>query len=336
LCGGFFEPLSQQATQNAMGPWFIRDEEQPFHPGCSYATLTRLAEKGRITPDTVLRGPTTHQFWSAARDTPGVAHLLGQCHNCHARASADSYMCSACGAVFASPEDRQHLGLSPVRPLPGQAPARTIADSVLAGGDAPAPPTAEPPMEEPFPVSPDIPLMAATPAEAQGAAGPIASNSPRRDERRRRLLVTSLIATNVLAVLAAVIALGILLARPSGSEAVAPDQVEEAGATAGEDAPLRTPPAPAPDTPRLSLDEWETRVAGVVAEVDRESVPSLERAVAALRDLREQAPSAADPDRLRALEQTIDDLRERARDLAMAPYLDAPDRTGPHDAGPGG
>src|SRR5881394_2638955 len=41
-CKGLLDPLSRQASQNAMGPWFIRDEAAPFRPGCSYETLRAL------------------------------------------------------------------------------------------------------------------------------------------------------------------------------------------------------------------------------------------------------------------------------------------------------
>ena len=38
-CAGEFSPLSRQATQNEMGPWFVRDENQPFRPGIAYERL---------------------------------------------------------------------------------------------------------------------------------------------------------------------------------------------------------------------------------------------------------------------------------------------------------
>lgn len=129
-CGGFFDPLSRQATQNAMGPWFLRDPANPHGPGCSYETLKEMIKRGRIRPDTILRGPTTRQFWNFAARTPTVANLLGLCHNCHAKVSTEDYSCAACGAVFTPETDRQHLGLAPVHLLPGQAAPEIIAASV--------------------------------------------------------------------------------------------------------------------------------------------------------------------------------------------------------------
>lgn len=119
-CGGRFDPLSRQATQNAMGPWFVRDEKHPFRPGCSFETLVRLATRGVIRPDTPVRGPTTGQFWMPARWCPGLAHRLGVCHNCRERVDPGASACPGCGASFAAPSDRQHLGLGRVRALPGR------------------------------------------------------------------------------------------------------------------------------------------------------------------------------------------------------------------------
>jgi len=130
-CGGLLEPLSKQATQNDMGPWFIRDEDRPFQPGCSYATLRKLALKGRLSQKTIIRGPSSRQFWSFARNVRGVAHLLGECHNCHGPAGPDEYMCRSCGAVFEATTDRQSFGIGPIRLIPGQTPPDIVAQSIV-------------------------------------------------------------------------------------------------------------------------------------------------------------------------------------------------------------
>ncbi len=151
-CAGRFDPLSRQATQNQMGPWEIRDDRVPFRPGCSYATLIRLVEQGVVTDQTVLRGPSTRQFWMLARHTPGVAHKLGHCHNCQAQVKPDAFSCPSCNASFEVERDRQHLGLGPARPLPGQGlpevlalhaePASVRSDQPIASTNiAPAGPT---------------------------------------------------------------------------------------------------------------------------------------------------------------------------------------------------
>lgn len=111
-CGGLFEPLSRRATQIAMGPWYIRDKQSPFRPGCCYDVLKKQIRSGRIKPHTVLRGPTTRQFWSVARHVPGVAHLLGYCHACGAKVSPDDGECGECGVTFQAVRERNELGLA--------------------------------------------------------------------------------------------------------------------------------------------------------------------------------------------------------------------------------
>ena len=117
-CGGLFEPLSRQATHNAMGPWFVRDARRPFQPGCSYETLIQLIERGQVNKYSIIRGPTTRQFWTVARRVPGVAHLLGYCHNCDASVDPGDHGCHACGVPFGAYLDRNFLGLPEVQPLP--------------------------------------------------------------------------------------------------------------------------------------------------------------------------------------------------------------------------
>jgi hypothetical protein len=68
------------------------------------------------------------QFWVVATKAPGVAHLFGECHSCHAPVSANDRMCKECGAGFVVESDRQFLGLASVHLLPGQASPEQIAD----------------------------------------------------------------------------------------------------------------------------------------------------------------------------------------------------------------
>lgn len=119
-CAGFLDPLSRQATLNAMGPWSYRDPDRPFQPGCSYTTMVRLIDAGRVTKNTIVRGPSTRQLWTVAKRAPGIAHLLGYCHNCNTRVDPNDFGCSKCGEPFGAYLDRNHLGLPEIHPLPGE------------------------------------------------------------------------------------------------------------------------------------------------------------------------------------------------------------------------
>jgi len=128
-CRGLFEPLSRQASQNAMGPWFLRDESMPFRPGFSYETLRLMVSRGRVTRESILRGPTTRQFWTRATGVPGVSHLLGVCHACQHPVSPKHLSCPTCGTAFSHEADRQYLGLGAVHLLPGQGSPEQVAAS---------------------------------------------------------------------------------------------------------------------------------------------------------------------------------------------------------------
>jgi len=158
-CAGYFDPLSRQATQNAMGPWFIRDDAQPFRPGCSFETLLSMVRRGKVAPDTPLRGPTTRQFWVLAKRCPGVANLFGVCHACARPVEPSDRACRHCGVAFETPPDRQHLGLGSVRLLPGHAAPEDVAA-----------------MSEPTP-APGDPLPP-SPHSGRGLAGPDSSPPP--------------------------------------------------------------------------------------------------------------------------------------------------------------
>ncbi len=110
-CHGLFEPLSRTASQIAMGPWYVRNDDKPFLPGFSLSLLRRLVAGGRITADSVVRGPGTHQLWTRARFAHGVAHLLGLCHACGADVDPRVQMCAHCAAQLRVEGNRDTLGL---------------------------------------------------------------------------------------------------------------------------------------------------------------------------------------------------------------------------------
>jgi hypothetical protein len=128
-CKGLLDPLSRQATQNSMGPWFIHDPANPYRPGCSYDIIRDMVRRGKLNGQTVMRGPTTRQYWMLASRVPSVAHLLGRCHNCQKPVDKDNVSCPSCSADFSAELDRQFLGLGPVYLLPGQASPEEIARS---------------------------------------------------------------------------------------------------------------------------------------------------------------------------------------------------------------
>jgi len=193
-CRGLLDPLSRQASQNAMGPWFVRDESAPYMPGCSYQTLVGMVKRARVTKRTVLRGPTTRQFWCTAERTPGISHLFGVCHNCRVDVQPTDSFCDECGAGFTVEPDRQHLGLGAVHLLPGQATPESIADAGMAAPEAPGESSDDEPRPRPRP--------RATPA-AEPDLAPLV-HALRRRLRKQRIIVLFVLIAAIAALAGAV------------------------------------------------------------------------------------------------------------------------------------
>ncbi len=110
-CGTALDAATRRETLARMGPWFVRNPQWPFMPGCSWQQLADFVSRGMIDRHTVIRGPTTRQLWTLASRVPGVAHLVGSCHACGAKVAPDAPACHVCRAAFVAPLDRDSLGL---------------------------------------------------------------------------------------------------------------------------------------------------------------------------------------------------------------------------------
>jgi len=110
-CGGCFDEWSLKATQNDMGCWFVRDSRRPHFVGFSLEALVGAIRAGEVGMNTIVRGPTTRQFWTVARRVPGIAHYFGRCYACQAPVTEERPGCVHCGARPPAVFDRNQLGL---------------------------------------------------------------------------------------------------------------------------------------------------------------------------------------------------------------------------------
>ncbi len=190
-CRGRFDAWSLQATQNDMGPWFVRNSARPHFVGCSYATLLALVRAGEVGRDTVVRGPSTRQLWTVARRAAGLAHLFGRCHACQGPVTVESPLCGACGTEPFDAADRNHFGLGPIETVvpPQSQPADPLAlvkTAFAEEGDflfvrvAPLPPP-DRSVVRVQPPAPASPAPVAEPAAATLPAQPPAAEQPRAE-----------------------------------------------------------------------------------------------------------------------------------------------------------
>lgn len=350
-CKGLFDPLSRQATQNAMGPWWVLNPTRPTAPGISYEKLCDLVRRGKVSKASIVRGPTTRQFWALARDTAGVAVLLGECHNCHREVMPDEFICRHCSTVLAPRSDRQHLGLAPVQLLPGEASPEEIAASTRASLTNPGTPA---PARQPAMPS-RTPSVQTTPAPAGEAAGASSTRRMRQQMARQRLyLVILLIFVGVL-----VAAVAILILDPFAGVTIGGPKRQTDAASPGESSPFPPPPGdaaspggqePAGDTPSdttqappevdlpempppipddavpldAALEPWRERFDEAMALERLDSIESVTRAIAMIESIlaeaRDTGAGSGDyplaEDRLEALRDRLEalELREQFGD----------------------
>src|SRR4051794_7010386 len=75
-------PAARKATRERIGPWFVYQHRNPAAPGMKFETLLTFVRKGKITPRTIVRGPTTSQLWRFAAHVKGLSREFGVCYSC--------------------------------------------------------------------------------------------------------------------------------------------------------------------------------------------------------------------------------------------------------------
>ncbi len=307
-CKGLLDPESRQATQNAMGPWYVRNPAAAHHPGCSYATLKDLVRRGKVTRETILRGPTTAQFWNMAANTPGVAVMLGECHACHQPAREDEYLCRHCGVVLTPRTDRQHLGLTPVRSVGVPLSQPPVVSSVPVSALGVSTPV---PMES-FGGAPtaaaSAPVLPQTTEPGLGLFGAEVILAKRRasDRRKRAALMLGAAAFALIAV----VAVGVIVSRTKPARPAASTPGPSGVLTEGVPAAV-----PAPSAAERFADDLKdaARLTALGTATD------LESAVRTLEGVRKLAASNPSPDKafLAKLDETIEKTRVKLDDVRL-------------------
>src|SRR5579862_3441262 len=95
-CGLENSHATRTATRNKMGPWFVWQARNPSAPGMNWATLVALIQKGRVTPRSIMRGPTTGQLWRFAARVKGVSREFGVCWHCGSSIQSNARLCPSC------------------------------------------------------------------------------------------------------------------------------------------------------------------------------------------------------------------------------------------------
>ncbi len=89
-------PATRQATAARIGPWYVLQTRNPSAPGMKFATLAALVERGQVTAKSVVRGPTTGQFWKLAGQVKGLSRQFGLCYSCGGQVEKNDNLCPHC------------------------------------------------------------------------------------------------------------------------------------------------------------------------------------------------------------------------------------------------
>jgi len=174
---------TRRALDRLMGPWFVLDEVNPSGPGVSWKKMLSLIERGKVTPETIVRGPATGGQWRFAGQSPSVATRLGLCWSCQSPLPPvrTASVCEQCGAALNGPVNwPDELDVAPAAPVSSadEEPARAIptARGVRAArgggnGKAPlvAPVVARPPKAAPPPPAEEPPSAGEPPSAEESA-----------------------------------------------------------------------------------------------------------------------------------------------------------------------
>ncbi len=88
--------VARKATKLRIGPWYVLQSRNPAAPGMKWETLLNFIRKGRIKPQSIVRGPTTHQLWRFAAHVKGLSREFGVCHGCGAGVDRAAAVCAHC------------------------------------------------------------------------------------------------------------------------------------------------------------------------------------------------------------------------------------------------
>lgn len=118
-------PSTRRSTGERIGPWFVLQRKNPTAPGLRLSVLLTLARRGHVTPKSIVRGPTTGQFWKFASQVKGLSSVFGICWHCGASVSPEATTCPKCRSAQDMPEDpdqflENHAAIPVMREIPLQ------------------------------------------------------------------------------------------------------------------------------------------------------------------------------------------------------------------------
>ena len=95
--------IARKATKQRIGPWYVLQSRNPGAPGMKWETLLAFVRKARVKPQSVVRGPTTHQLWRFAAHVKGLSREFGICYSCGGSIERGGNLCPHCNRLQEPP-----------------------------------------------------------------------------------------------------------------------------------------------------------------------------------------------------------------------------------------
>jgi hypothetical protein len=311
-----------------------------------------MIDRGQLTKYSIVRGPTTKQFWTVAKHVPGVSHLLGYCHNCDASVDAGDNGCHVCGVPFGAYLDHNHLGLPAPQPLPWEAGIDGPGDAdvglgrhgraVGISGFATDDELFDSEKGQPWAQrrSPEVPVDDAPAASVfEDHASPVTTALRRRVEGQHRTIRTLVIVLIAVIAISGITALTLVLRKPVGVVSTPGSPMVDAPAPATpatvSQQPVASDPQPVqrPETEPVEQEAAPvvdpvvaayTRAQQLIASAGREDRTAEQRSadlVQALGELKTIADTASEADRPGDLDTMIQQARQELERLDLADFF---------------
>lgn len=308
------DPRTVGGLAKLLGPWFLLEPNAPSAPGVNWDKFRLQIQKGKVTPLSVVRGPTSQGLWRYAADTPAVATELGLCWSCQvALPDKTASRCPRCGL--------------PLNSLPGMeeeaAGGRESSEHAAPGGRRPPPPPPLPVAQiaDDRPAVPDYLKPAGPPAE-------LVAPPATQQEAKKQESTASAVFTVLFIVVAAVLAVAVALAVIDRLKAKAGVRVNDPYPGAGRVASPSDNVAQAADSPSHVAQPPST---GSPARVERaaftpSAVAAMSAGQTASAPTSTSAPANLTPEEAAHQKQQCADVLAKARQTAAAGDLRAAEK----------
>ena len=133
-------PATRAATKSRVGSWYPLRDPNVAARGMTFQTLTSLVQRNIVVPESIVRGPATHQLWRWAGRVKGLSREMGFCYTCGESLGTTAETCPHCNRSQTPPLDAELVERvpQPTSIAPTSIAPTSIAPNLTAPRDTPS------------------------------------------------------------------------------------------------------------------------------------------------------------------------------------------------------